>query len=63
MQIMKKCLFCGKEPEEENSDMCETCLNFFKWKHAGKLPKRLRKFRALIKQDRKFNKTKLGRKK
>jgi len=60
---MKNCLFCGKELEKENEDMCKTCLDFFNWKHNKNSAKRLSKFRKHLKRERKFNKTKLGREK
>jgi len=60
---MKNCLLCGKVLEEKKEIVCKTCRDFFDWKHSKNSEKRLRRFRELLKRDRKFNKTKLGREK
>jgi len=60
---MKKCIFCGKELENEDLEFCETCKNFFDWKHDKRFKNRLNRFRDLLRKDKKFNKTKLRREK
>jgi len=41
---MKKCVVCHKEINENGEDACETCSNFFKWKHGDKSKERLSPF-------------------
>lgn len=42
--VMKKCIVCYKEINENSEDACETCSEFFKWKHGENSKKRLSPF-------------------
>jgi len=59
---MKKCIVCGKEMTKSNTEFCETCTSFFKWKYRKQFKKRL-KLHKLISEILEVNKTKFRRKK
>ena len=42
---MKTCLICEIETPEENDEVCETCLEFFKSKYTNGLKEELELFR------------------
>jgi len=48
---MKKCLVCNKELEKDECEICQTCSEFFKWKHKKKYLEKIREFRKLESKD------------
>lgn len=45
---MKTCVICKKEIAE-NGDVCESCLDFFKWKYKKNFQKKISEFRKIMK--------------
>lgn len=58
---MKKCFVCEKEIESSEDKVCQTCLEFFKWKHGKKFLKHLEKLKGYFSED--SNSIKFRRKK
>jgi hypothetical protein len=47
---MKNCIVCRKEIADE-CEVCESCLQFLKWKHKKKYLEKIREFRKLENKD------------
>ncbi len=59
---MKNCVMCRKELTED-FDVCQTCLDFLKWKYPKKYIEKINEFRKLSEQDNSSDSTKCYRRK
>lgn len=54
---MKKCKICQKEIDE-NEEVCNSCIDFFKWKYKKTYCKKLRRFQKIMSRNPSLNSTK-----
>lgn len=49
---MKKCFICETKIPKKNGDLCNACLEFFKWKYGKKFKRRLRDYRKYYEKNK-----------